>query len=94
LVPPFKSVDDANKNSEGVKIPSEAAAKGLPVSEFKDTLNAGKTTIKDAVEQFLNLKKRNRPKTVAKYTTALNRLLSNLPVRPNSSYSPARFHNE
>lgn len=76
---PFKSVDDANKNSEGVKIASEAAAKGLTISEFKNTLNAGKTTIKDAVEQFLNLKKRKRPKTVAKYTTALNRLLSNLP---------------
>jgi hypothetical protein len=76
---PFKSVDDANKNSEGVKIASEAAAKGLTISEFKNTLNAGKTTIKDAVEQFLNLKKRKRPKTVAKYTTALNRLLSNTP---------------
>jgi hypothetical protein len=35
---PFKSVDVANKNSEGVKLASEAAAKGLTVSEFKDTL--------------------------------------------------------
>ena len=61
---PFKSVEDANKNSDGVKIASEAAAKGLTVTEFKDTLNAGKTTIKDAVEQFLSLKKRKRPKTL------------------------------
>jgi integrase len=76
---PFKSVDDANKNSDGVKIASEAAAKGLTVTEFKDALNAGKTTIKDAVEQFLKLKKRKRPKTVASYTTTLNHLLTHLP---------------
>ena len=76
---PFKSVEDANNNSEGVKIASEAAAKGLTVSEFQDTLNAGKTTIKDAVEAFLRLNKRKRPKTLAQYTNALNHLVSHLP---------------
>jgi integrase len=76
---PFKSVDDANKNSEGVKIASEAAAKGLTVSEFKDTLNAGKTLIRDAVDQFLKLKKRKRPKTLQQYSNALNHLLAHLP---------------
>jgi len=39
---PFKSVEDANANSEGVKIASEAAAKGLTVAEFQDTLNTGR----------------------------------------------------
>jgi integrase len=76
---PFKSVEDANNNSEGVKIASEAAAKGLTVSEFQDMLNAGKTTIKDAVEAFLRLNKRKRPKTLAQYANALQHLLSNLP---------------
>ena len=76
---PFKSVEDANNNSEGVKIASEAAAKGLTISEYQDTLNAGKTTIKDAVEAFLRLNKRKRPKTLAQYTNALNHLLSHLP---------------
>jgi integrase len=76
---PFKSVEDANNNSEGVKIASEAAAKGLTISEFQDMLNAGKTTIKDAVEAFLRLNKRKRPKTLAQYTNALQHLLSHLP---------------
>lgn len=76
---PFPSVDAANANSDGVKIASQAAAKGLTVNEFTDTLNAGKTTIKDAVEAFLRLKKRKRPKTVSAYNTALQHLLSHLP---------------
>jgi integrase len=76
---PFKSVEDANNNSEGVKIASEAAAKGLTISEFQDMLNAGKTTIKDAVEAFLRFNKRKRPKTLAQYTNALQHLLSHLP---------------
>ena len=76
---PFKSVEDANANSEGVKIASEAAARGLTVAEFQDMLNAGKTTVKDAVEAFLKLKKRKRPKTVNLYTNALNHLVEHLP---------------
>jgi integrase len=76
---PFKTVEDANQNSEGVKIASVAASKGLTVSEYQDTLNAGKTTIKDAVDAFLRLNKRKRPKTLAQYTNALNHLLNHLP---------------
>lgn len=76
---PFKSVEDANQNSDGVKLASEAAAKGLTVSEFRDTLNAGKTTIKDAVDAFLKLNKRKRPKTLQQYTNALNHLVTHLP---------------
>jgi integrase len=76
---PFPSVEAANANSDGVKIASQAAAKGLTVSEFQDTLNAGKTTIKDAVEAFLRLNKRKRPKTVQQYTNALNHLVAHLP---------------
>src|ERR1700733_6429267 len=49
---PFKTVDDANNNADGVKIASIAASKGLTVSEYQDVLNAGKTTVKDAVEKF------------------------------------------
>jgi integrase len=76
---PFPTVEAANANSDGVKIASVAASKGLTVSEFQDTLNAGKTTIKDAVDAFLRLKKRKRPKTVSAYNTALQHLLSHLP---------------
>src|SRR5260370_38488731 len=70
---PFPSVESANANSDGVKIASEAAAKGLTVSEFKDPLNAGKTTIKDAVESFLRLNTRKSPRTVSQYTNELIR---------------------
>jgi len=76
---PFPSVETANANSDGVKIASIAASKGLTVSEFQDTLNAGKTTIKDAVDQFLKLKKRKRPRTVALYNTTLQHLVTHLP---------------
>ena len=75
----FPSVEAANSNSEGVKIASFAASKGLTVSEFQDTLNAGKTPIKDAVEAFLRLNKRKRPKTLSQYANALNHLVSHLP---------------
>jgi integrase/recombinase XerD len=76
---PFSSVEAANANSDGVKIASVAASKGLTISEFQDTLNAGKTPIKDAVEAFLRLNKRKRPKTLSQYTNALNHLVSHLP---------------
>jgi integrase len=74
---PFKSVEDANANSEGVKIASIAASKGLTVEEYKDVLNAGKTTVKDAVEEFLKLHRNDRPKTIQQYTTTLNHLAAN-----------------
>ena len=74
---PFKTVEAASANSEGVKLASEAAAKGLTVAEFQDMLNAGKTTVKDAVEQFLKLHRNDRPKTVKQYTTALTHLSKN-----------------
>ncbi|HMI52814.1 MAG TPA: site-specific integrase [Candidatus Saccharimonadales bacterium] len=76
---PFPSVEAANANSEGVKVASIAASKGLTVNEYSDVLNAGKTTIKDAVAQFLKLNKRKRPKTVQQYSNALNHLLAHLP---------------
>jgi hypothetical protein len=76
---PFKSVEDANANSEGVKIASEAAAKGLTVAEFQDTLNTGRTTVKDAVEAFLKLKKRKRLKAINLYTDVLNHFVEHLP---------------
>lgn len=78
---PFKTVEAASANSEGVKIASEAAAKGLTVAEFQDMLNAGKTTVKDAVEQFLKLHCNDRPKTVKAYTTALTHLVKNTDAR-------------
>lgn len=76
---PFPTVESANANSDGVKIASVAASKGLTVSEFQNTLNAGKTTIKDAVEAFLRLNKRKRPKTLSQYSNALNHLMAHLP---------------
>lgn len=69
---PFKSVEEANANSERVEIASEAASKGLTVAEFQDSLNAGKTTTRDAVEKFLKRHRNDRPKTVQQYTTALS----------------------
>lgn len=77
----FKSVEDANANSEGVKIANVAASKGLTVEEFKDVVNAGKTTIKDAVANFLKLHRNDRPKTIQQYTMVLTNLLSNSDAR-------------
>jgi integrase len=74
---PFQTVEDANNNADGVKVASIAASKGLTVAEFENVLNAGKTTVKEAVEKFLKLHRNDRPKTVQQYTTALNHLLEN-----------------
>jgi len=76
---PFESVEEANANSDGVRLASQAAAKGLTVAEFNDVVNAGKTTVKDAAEKFLKLHRNDRPKTVQQYTTALNHLVAQLP---------------
>jgi integrase/recombinase XerD len=76
---PFPSVEAASKDSDNVKVATLAASKGLSVPEYKDMLQAGKTSIKDAVAEFLSLKKRKRPKTVSLYTLALNHLLAHLP---------------
>jgi integrase len=72
---PFDSVEDANNNADGVMVASLAASKGLTVADYEDVTNAGKTTVKDAVEKFLKLHRNDRPKTVKQYTTALTHLL-------------------
>jgi integrase len=76
---PYNTPQEAQENAQGIAVATEAAAQGLTVEEFQDTINAGRTTIKAAVEEFLKLHRNDRPKTVQQYEGALNHLLANLP---------------
>src|SRR5258707_4780716 len=76
---PYNTPQEAQENANGIAVATQAAAQGLTVDEFQDTINAGRTTIKTAVEKFLMLHRNDRPKTVQQYDGALNHLLVNLP---------------
>jgi len=76
---PFDTAQEAQESASGIAVASQAAAQGLTVSEFQDLTNAGRTSIKTAVEKFLKLHRNDRPKTIKQYEGALNHLLANLP---------------
>ncbi len=76
---PYDTPQEAQENAAGVKIATQAAARGLTIEEFQNVTESGMTTVKSAVEKFLKLHRNDRPKTIAQYTTALNHLLENLP---------------
>lgn len=76
---PYNTPQEAQENAAGVKVATQAAAQGLTVSEYQDVTNAGRTSIKIAIEKFLKLHRNDRPKTIAQYTGVLNHLLANLP---------------
>jgi integrase len=76
---PYDSPQEAQENAAGVALATEAAAQGLTVAEYQNQINTGRTSIKAAVEKFLQLHRNDRPKTVAQYKGALTHLLANLP---------------
>ncbi len=78
---PFNTPQEAHENASGVTVATQAAAQGLTVAEYQDQTNAGRTSIKIAVEKFLTLHRNDRPKTVKQYNGALTHLLANLPQR-------------
>jgi hypothetical protein len=67
------------KNASGVTVAAQAASQGLTVAEFRDLTNAGRTSVKVAIERFIKLHRNDRPKTIQQYENALNHLLANLP---------------
>jgi len=58
-----------------LQIAFRAQAKGLTVAEANDLSNAHRTSLKIAVEKFLDLKRGKAPKTVAQYTLVLHQFL-------------------
>jgi integrase len=76
---PYNTPQEAQENANGIAVATQAAAQGLTVDEFQDTINAGRTTVKNAIGAFLKLHRNDRPKTVQQYEGALNHLLANLP---------------
>ncbi len=78
---PYNTPQEAQQNAAGVTVATQAAAQGLTVAEYQDQTNAGRTSIKIAVEKFLTLHRNDRPKTVKQYNGALTHLLANLPQR-------------
>jgi hypothetical protein len=76
---PFNTPQEAEKNASGVAVAAHAASQGLTVAEFQDLTNAGRTSVKIAIENFLKLHRNDRPKTIQQYENVLNHLLANLP---------------
>ena len=77
---PYNTPQEAEKNASGVAVATKAASQGLTVAEFQDVTNAGRTSVKVAVERFLKLHRNDRPKTIQQYENALNHLRANLPT--------------
>jgi integrase len=79
LEPTVQHPQEAEKNASGVAVATQAASQGLTVAEFQDMTNAGRTTVKVAIERFLKLHRNDRPKTIQQCKNALQHLLANLP---------------
>ena len=75
----YDTPQEAEKNASAVAVATQAAAQGLTVAEFQDLTNAGRTSVKVAVEKFLKLHRNDRPKTIQQYENALNHLVEHLP---------------
>jgi hypothetical protein len=75
----YDTPQEAEKNASGVTVATQAASQGLTVAEYQDLTNAGRTSVKVAVEKFLKLHRNDRPKTIQQYENALNHLVENLP---------------
>ena len=71
---PFNTPQEAEKNASGVAVATQAASQGLTVAEFQDVTNAGRTSVKVAVQRFLKLHRNDRPKTIQQYENALKHL--------------------
>ena len=59
----------------------DAAKQGLTVTEADVLANRNRTSIQHAVNTYLDLKRSKRPKTIGKYTHALNRFVKSAGVR-------------
>jgi hypothetical protein len=58
---PFNTPQEAAKNAFSIAVAAHAASQGLTVT------NAGRTSVKIAVEKFLKLHRNDRPKTIQQY---------------------------
>ena len=75
------SLDGAAQAAESLKTALLAQSKGLTVAELDDLTNINRVPIKNAVAQFLELKKGKARKTVLAYTHALDGFVESLPAK-------------
>jgi len=59
----------------------DAARRGLTVTETDALSNQNRTSIRHAIDTYLDLKRGKRPKTISKYTNCLNRFAETLDIR-------------
>src|ERR1700686_1472465 len=65
----------AKAESELAAAAVNAARQGLTVTEADALANQNRMSIRSAVDTYLDLKRGKRPKTIGKYTHALNRFV-------------------
>ncbi|PYT86443.1 MAG: hypothetical protein DMG36_26305, partial [Acidobacteria bacterium] len=78
---PYETIEAAQEARAATSDVLAAQAKGLTVEEAGDLSNAGRTTVKIAIEKYLDLKRKKAATTVANYTFILNEFLGWLPNR-------------
>jgi integrase/recombinase XerD len=71
----------AKAESELAAAAIDAAKRGLTVTEAVALANRNRTSIRNAVDTYLDLKRSKRPKTVSKYTNTLNRFIKAVDIR-------------
>jgi integrase len=76
---PYDTVEEAQDAAKNIDVIIDAQARGLSVEEASKAANVNRTTVKTAVEEFLNFNRGLRPRSVQAYTTGLNDFLKCLP---------------
>jgi integrase len=75
----FPTIEAARDAAEAAPHERLAAQRGLTLAENAKSSNANRTTIKSAIDNFLDDKSIKTPKTVGKYTYVLNEFADQLP---------------
>ena len=81
LSKPIADIQDAREEVKRIRAAYEAKAKGLTVAELDSINNAGRLSIKTAIENFLELKKKKEPKTLSAYRLHLAGFLKSTKAR-------------
>jgi len=73
--------EQAKAESELAAAAVDAARRGLTVTEADALANRNRISIRHAVDNYLDLKRGKRPKTISKYTNTLNRFVKAVDIR-------------
>ncbi len=75
----YDTLEEAQREAEGLELNAKAVGLGLTVEEFKDRANSNRTTIKLAIENFLSWARNTKKKrTVAGYAHNLKQFEESL----------------